>query len=279
MTCKSILVLVDGTPATTARLNIALNLAQKYGASVTGMFLAQQPVVPVDFGGSGAAELFNAAYMEVERDGVKAQAIFDQAIAGRPAEMFSWLQHIGTPLPAICPQARAHDLIIVGQYNPKQGGDRLPPGFPEALVLAAGRPVLVVPYNCTLAAVGEKVMVAWDGGREAARALADALPILQQAQRVFLSTITHKPGKHEKAALAAPDIRQYLQRQGITAEVREEVALNISEGEAILSLAADLQVDLIVMGLYGHSRLRELIVGGVSRTLLAAMTAPVLMSH
>jgi len=279
MAYKSILVLVDGTPASAARIRIALHLAQTQEACVTGMFLAQQPVVPVDFGGSGAAELFNAAYMEVEREGLRARALFDLEVAGLSAERVSWEQHIGTPLPAACLHARGHDLAVVGQYNPQQGGDRLPPGFPEALGLAAGRPVLVIPYNCTLAATGNKVMLAWDGGRESARAIADALPVLRRAHKVTLATIIHKPAKQEKTPSPSTDINLYLQRQGIAVEVRQETALNISEGEAILSLAADLQADLIVMGLYGHSRLRELIVGGVSRTILAAMTAPVLMSH
>lgn len=279
MAYKSILVLVDGTPASAARIRIALNLAQTQEACVTGMFLAQQPVVPVDFGGSGAAELFNAAYMEVEREGVSARVLFDQEVAGLPTARISWQQYIGTPLPTACLLARGHDLTIVGQYNPQQGGDRLPPGFPEALVLAAGRPVLVIPYNCTLPTIGSRVMLAWDGGRESARAIADALPILRHAQKVTLSTIVHKPAKQEKTPSPSADISLYLQRQGIAVEVRQETALNISEGEAILSLAADLQADLIVMGLYGHSRLRELIVGGVSRTILSAMTAPVLMSH
>jgi nucleotide-binding universal stress UspA family protein len=126
---------------------------------------------------------------------------------------------------------------------------------------------------------GERVLVAWDGGREASRAVGDALPILARAKDVTITTIHRDEGERIADEAATRRLADYLQSHGIDAKVDHSSVEDISVGEWLLSRSADLGIDLIVMGAYAHTRLRELVLGGVTRTMLQSMTVPVLMSH
>jgi nucleotide-binding universal stress UspA family protein len=150
--------------------------------------------------------------------------------------------------------------------------------FPERLALESGRPVLVVPYVGTYPDMGRNVVVAWKPGREAARAVFDALPILEAAETVTILEIKHKG---EATDALAPDttIAAALGRHGIKPVVRSSVAVDISVGDEILSRLADFGADLLVMGAYGHSRMRELVFGGATRHIARHMTVPTLFSH
>ena len=147
--------------------------------------------------------------------------------------------------------------------------------IPEYVVLAAGRPVLVVPYIGARDTVGARIVVAWDGSREAARSIADALPFLTGAETVTLLMIdaTNNPD------IAPDDIRRYLARHTVDAELVATPSASLDVGDGLLSRVADLDADLLVMGAYGHSRLREFVMGGASRYIFQHMTVPVLMSH
>jgi nucleotide-binding universal stress UspA family protein len=147
----------------------------------------------------------------------------------------------------------------------------------EQVVLSSGRPVLVVPYIGWTKTLGERITIAWDGGRESARAVADALPLLKKAKAVTVLVINPEKGNHGEEPGA--DIALHLARHGVNAEVRRARFDDVDTGNAILSQVADLSSDLLVMGAYGHSRLRELVIGGVTRTIFEEMTVPVLMSH
>src|SRR2546421_1757575 len=141
------------------------------------------------------------------------------------------------------------------------------------------RPTLVLPYAGKFDAVGTNIMVAWDDSREAARAVSDALPLLRIAKRVQVVSWNESVGANDSTLRPRLDaLHQWLMWQGVTAEIHVETT-DIGIAEAMLSRAADLGADLIVMGAYGHARWAERVLGGATRGLLASMTVPVLMSH
>ena len=145
--------------------------------------------------------------------------------------------------------------------------------------MAIGRPVLYVPYAGRFEDCGKRILVAWDASREAARALKDALPFLQKAEAAEVVTFDAEKLRPSDPELPPPDMRAYLARQGVTATVSTLPKGDIDVGSAILARAADHASDLIVMGAYSHSRVRELVLGGATRVLFESMTAPTLMSH
>jgi nucleotide-binding universal stress UspA family protein len=144
-------------------------------------------------------------------------------------------------------------------------------------LVGSGRPVLVVPYIHNKPLKLDRVMVCWDGGRNAARALNDALPLLKRAKQIELVTISSSSKPTD--TLPGADIGHHLSRHGINVEVRNLMEDTIGVSNRILSHAADHSIDLIVMGGYGHSRLREFVLGGTTREILQSMTVPTLMSH
>jgi nucleotide-binding universal stress UspA family protein len=167
---------------------------------------------------------------------------------------------------------------VVGQADPDDpAGSRN--DLPEAMAFATGRPVLVVPHIGAPSAVGKTVMLCWNASRESARAAADALPFLQAAEKVIVLVVDPEVSADGHGQEPGADVAVWLARHGVKVTVQRDVAADTHIGEVILSRAADHGVDLIVMGIYGHSRLREMVLGGVSRTLLSSMTVPVLMSH
>jgi nucleotide-binding universal stress UspA family protein len=147
------------------------------------------------------------------------------------------------------------------------------------VMLASGRPVLAIPYAGQFEQIGERVLVAWNASREATRAVNDALPLLMGAKAVTILAVNPKHGIEGHGDVPAADIALHLARHGVKAEAAHTIAKDISEGDALLSYAADLGADLIVAGGYGHSRAREMVFGGATRTLLQEMTVPMLLSH
>jgi len=150
---------------------------------------------------------------------------------------------------------------------------------PDQVTLASGRPILVVPYAGHFETVGRRVLVGWNATREAARAVNDAMPLLAAAEMVTVLTIDAREGPHGHGELPGADISLHMARHGVKAGIERTVSADLSVGDVLLSRAADLGADLLVMGAYGHSRARELLLGGATRALLRSMTIPVLMSH
>jgi nucleotide-binding universal stress UspA family protein len=171
--------------------------------------------------------------------------------------------------------ARRFDLSIVAQARPEADG-------PESLIAEqalfdSGRPVLVVPYIQTVPFTADRVMLCWDGSRTAARAAADALPFLTRAKEIEIFIV--ETGKLKSDEIAGADIAGHLARHDLNVSVERTVAGDIDVASVILSRAADVGADMLVMGGYGHSRLREFILGGATRAILRSMTVPTLMSH
>jgi nucleotide-binding universal stress UspA family protein len=200
-----------------------------------------------------------------ERGGVSSEVRADHALD-------TTLTHV------VSMHARYADLVVLGQVNPDE-----PPylghHLPEEVVLSSGRPVLVVPYIGALETIGRCVVVAWDASREAARAVSDAMPILEQASSVIVLSINPKSTPLGHGEVPGADIGAHLARHNVKIEVESVVAGEVSVGNALLSHIADRDADMLVMGAYAHSRVRELVLGGATRTILESMTVPVLMAH
>jgi nucleotide-binding universal stress UspA family protein len=170
--------------------------------------------------------------------------------------------------------ARCFDLSVIRQAGPDEAAQD---PIIEATLFGSGRPVIVVPYTQKQGAKFDRVMVGWDGSRPAARAVGDAMPLLKGAKMIDVVTVVTAPAKSTEGPAA--DIGQHLSRHGLNAEVKQMMAGEIDVTNAILNRAADTSADFMVMGGYGHSRLREYVLGGATRGMLAAMTLPTLMSN
>jgi nucleotide-binding universal stress UspA family protein len=174
--------------------------------------------------------------------------------------------------------ARAADLVIAGQSDPNWAAtDML--DVADRLAMESGRPVVIVPQTEAREQIGERVLVAWNGRREAARAVFDALPILQRAKEVKVTWVNPQSEHDEAEDIPAADICATLARHGVMCEATDEVQPRTNVGETLLACAKDYGADLMVMGCYGHTRLREFVFGGASRHVLKKMSIPVLMSH
>jgi len=186
----------------------------------------------------------------------------------------------GDAFSALSLHARYNDLVVIGQHDPDEDYTQWPDAaaFPELVAMGVGRPVLVVPYAGNFSKVGEHVLVAWDASREATRALTDALPLLKRARRVTVMAVNPEKA-HRHGAEPGADIALFLARHGVKVEATAQSSGGLDVGNFLLSRIADLDVDLLVMGAYGHARLRELMLGGVTQTILSSMTVPVLFSH
>ena len=150
---------------------------------------------------------------------------------------------------------------------------------PELVALASGRPILAVPYAGQFETVGRRVLIGWNATREATRAVNDAMPLLAAADVVTVLTIDAREAPDAHGELPGADISLHLARHGVKATIERTVSAGVPAGEVLLSRAADLGADLLVIGAYGHSRMRELLLGGATRSILQSMTVPVLMSH
>jgi nucleotide-binding universal stress UspA family protein len=282
MALNDILVHLDPTPRCAARLELAAALASRHGAHLTGLHVIDIPSANYFY---GAAMPFVPTNPEdiIERMRAEANA------AAKPIETAfrdclsrnglqgEWRLVEGNPPAMVALHARYADLCVVGQPNPYEPQDADP--VTVTTVMTAGRPVLAIPFAGAFPTVGERVLVAWNASREAARAVNDALPLLAGAKQVTVLAINPQRGVGGHGEVPAADIALHLARHGLKAEAAHTVAKDISDGEALLSYAADVGADLIVAGAYGHSRARELVFGGVTRTLISEMTAPVLLSH
>jgi len=279
MGIKDILVQVDGAKSAPARYAAAIEMARLYSAHLTGLCMAVEPPVPATVLGMvppdaiasqrelvrEQAETAMAGFrLTVERAGVPGEGRIVQVLDFDAVDVF--VEH-----------SRHSDLVILGQQDPV---DFLPlgPDFPADVVMGCGRPAIIMPFIGAPPALGQRVLVAWDGGREAARAVNDALPLLERAHTVTVFSVNPdvtSDGKRDAGA----DISLHLARHGVKVTAARTIACETPVGDVILADIADNSIDLLVMGAYGHSRLREWALGGVTRHILGHMTVPVFLSH
>lgn len=273
---KTILVHIDSGKRCAARVEAAIRLAQQHDAHLVALH-AVAPFEPPDY---VLADL-GPAIVEANRkatavDMARTETEFTRMASAAGLKNAEWRTAIDDPVEAMTLHARYADLIVIGQTDAADDAN-IAADFPERLVLAAGRPVLILPSVGSFPVIGKRILVAWNPSREATRAVTDSIPLLRLANSVHVMAINPKSGEHGKVPGA--DIGLYLARHGVRVEVKSDQGAEIDVGNELLSRAADLEIDLIVMGGYGHTRLKEWVLGGATRTILESMTAPVLMSH
>ena len=278
MTDKNLLVHIDDSKASGKSLAAAIALAQAHGAHLTGIYAAIEPSLPGNIAAEVPATLLEMLMEQTARRTDAARATFTEAVerAGLSSDFRTENCPASGVADLVVLHARYADLVVLGQPEPVDGGE-VDAEMLEDVVLGAGRPALVIPYIGAGKNIGKRVMVAWDGGREAARAVNDALPLLEKAESVTVLVINPSRGGHGPEPGA--DIALQLARHSIAVEAQHMEVREISTGNALLSRLADEDIDLLVMGAYGHSRLREMVLGGVTREVFQQMTVPVLMSH
>ncbi len=276
---KTILVNCDTSPATEKRIELAADIARQTQAHLVGLFVRANVVMPAYMEAGIGPELIALQERRGKEQSAKAKAIFDRVMqrAGGSAE---WRDTNGDVYDLTSMNARYADLVVMGQHNPDLDDPDVIADLPETVMLDAGRPVLVLPYVGVKGKVmGGHVLVGWNAGREATRAVSDALPFLKAASAVTVLAVNPRPGLRGHGDEPGADIAQFLARHGVKVTASFTVADDIDAGDALLSRAADVNADMMVLGAYGHSRLREMVVGGVTRKVLATMTVPVLFSH
>ena len=255
--------------------DFAVSVAATFGAHLTGLAFLYEPLAPMADGFS--AKAMQSQRIENEKAVQAAVAKFDEV--ARRAAVSAESRIVDVPVASahkfFANIARRFDLAIMGQPEPhKPALERL---IVEAALFDSGRPALVVPYIQRIGLKLDRVMVGWDGSRSAARAVADAMPLLVRAKVTEVVMVASEPAKSEE--MPGADIARHLARHGAKVEVKSIVTAETGVDSTILSHAADTSADFLVMGGYGHSRLREFILGGVTRGILSSMTLPILMSH
>lgn len=276
---KTILVHCDASEGVSHRLDVTVELARRFHAHVVGLYTHPQfePPTPFD-GGISLGHYYSAFEASAKVDHASAIAEFEKATKG--ADISSeWLAVSGFADIQLIANANYADLVVVGQSDP--GISRAmgtPSNLAEQVALLAATPVMVVPHVGVRSAPGKTVLLCWKQTREAARAVTAALPILKTAAKVIALAVGERETTSGHAEPGA-ELALWLARHGVKVTVRRDAAIAGDVGALILSCAADQGADMIVMGVYGHSRLRELVLGGVSRTLLGSMTVPLLVAH
>ena len=272
-TPRSILLHLDGSARTVGRIKLARQLAETFDAEVTGRPCTLSALMRYPFAIEAAAEAV-AIMQEIDkaaRD--KMHAIFMASSAG--SQRMHWAEPESDGPWGFARRALYADLMILGQRDRNDPMDgELPGDFLPSVLVQSGRPALVLPYAGPVGPVGRNVLVAWKETREAARAVTAALPWLRTASRV------HVVAYGEDAEGSLQRLQDYLRAQGVVnATLHAGGNKDDDAGNRLLSFAADLSADLLVMGCYGHSRAREWVMGGATLSILQWMTLPVLMSH
>jgi nucleotide-binding universal stress UspA family protein len=277
-TIRQILVHHDASRRIRERLALARLLAQEQGASLSSLYAVMPSLVEVPMMGETAPSLAAALLELDEQSRADARAAFD-AVMREPGCAATWSEHVELPVTAgFAQQALFADLLVLGQRDPGDPGTRgVPYDFVESVIAASGKPALVVPHIGWSGAPLRTVVVAWKDTAEAARAVTAALPLLRRAQSVHV--LEWEPSDRPRITGAALDLQGYFRLHGVEAQWHREAGEPAELGDLLLSRVADFSADLLVMGCYGHSRAREWILGGTTRTVLRSMTVPVLMAH
>ncbi len=273
---KDILVHIDNSNSSTERLMFATRLASAFKAHLIGFDTLYAMDVPPYLEAQFGSDVVARAMRESRQRAAKREQVFREIVdhAGISGE---WRLVEGKPLDLLVEHGRYTDLLVIGQGNPYDPEDK-GKNLADKLVLESGRPQLVIPYVGVYQPLIDHILLAWNGRREAVRAVHDALPLLKKAKKVTVIAVNPVPGKVHGPVPGA-DISLHLSRHGVNAEAGHMVRTELSFADALLSRAADDGAGMIVMGAYGHSRLRETVLGGATREILQHMTVPIFLSH
>lgn len=280
MTIKTIAVSLVDIERQDNVVNAAFSLAGIHDAHVLGIYTVPNPHgigIPASYGAI-ASEINHSRYFEENLEGVKDRF---ENLARRHNVRAEWRQvngETGLLADAMLKHAPYSDLIVASQVS-SSTSTTIESDFTERLILESGRPVLVIPNRGDYETVGTKVLIGWNATREALRAAFDAVPLIKEAERVELLWANARDEPDIAGDLPGAELAAVFARHDIKVLAKSISAPHLAPADALLNEAADSGADLIVIGAYGHSRLREFVFGGVTRTLLQNMTAPVLMSH
>jgi len=274
---KDILVHVDGSRAMPARAAVAAALALRHDAHLIGLYVIEVPVLPSYAEAQIPNEIIKAQLAALASRAAACEQEFNR-IAKQYAIKSEWRCVQDRQIDALLLHARYTDLLAVGQAD---AGDPecVSRGLADRLVLESGRPVLLIPAAGGGKVIGENVIVAWSTRREAVRAISDAIPLLESARRVTVVTVNAERDDPENAGLPAADIALHLARHGIETQTKNLYAAPAAVGQVLLDTARDSCADLLVMGAYGHARWTEVVLGGVTKHVLAHTSIPTLLAH
>jgi nucleotide-binding universal stress UspA family protein len=274
---KDILVNLTLGRAQDPAADYAISLAGLFGAHLSGVAFALEPVIPASAMGGIAGDVIDNAIAEAERQANDAAARFEAAARkqGLLYEKQTVTALLADAADRFGKMARHFDLSVVLQ--PDSDASTATDLFVESALFGSGRPVVVVPYIQKEAVKLDHIVCCWDGSATAARAIGDAAPFLAKAKRVELLVVT--TGQALRREEVGADMAAHLARHGLSVALQRITADDIDTGNAILSYAADRAADFLVMGGYGHSRWREFLLGGATRQILSSMTLPTLLSH
>lgn len=273
MTYKHILVHLDSSPHVEARLDAAVALAQRHGAFLRGLFAQGDRNATSVIARRSSDHLVEAAS--------RSEALFKEKLAASGLQgQWHGLTHgeYNHVIREVIIWSRFADLTVLGQYDREAGSQAAPEELNEQVVLNSGRPVLVVPYAGRFAVIGKRVAVAWNAEREAARALSDAMPMLEKADEVTVITVLTQASS---SAAEAPrvGVLDHLAFHGVTAEQTHFTVTDIGAMDALLARAMDTGADLLVMGAHGHYGFPFLHRGSGTRHVLRTCPVPLLLSH
>jgi len=279
MSYKTILVHVDQSTHAAERIRLAAAIARTENAHLVGAAMTGISRFVFDSGAINPHDAVLKHHLDFLRDyASKALQLFEQIATVAGVNSIESRLIDDDAGGGMTLQARYCDLVVLGQINPDEAVPGLMPDFPEYVVMNCARPVLVVPFAGQFREPCKRPLIAWDASMSATRAVTGALPLLTQAEQADLVVFNADDQPDAHGEQPGADLALYLARHDVKLTVRNQT-IELDTGNALLSLAADLNSDMIVMGGYGHSRFREIVLGGVTRTMLASMTVPVLMAH
>lgn len=268
---KDVMLFAQAGVDRTSHVAAAVAVAKAHGAALCGVCAVDLPPMPAYAEAPIGVELIEQELDRRRAEGRRLETSFLDA-ARRAGVAAEWRTVEADPISVALEHGRAADLVVLSQADPDAGASAR---VVEELALSLGRPTLVVPHVGAPASIGENVLVAWNGSREATRAAHDALPFLRRAKSIQVAVVD--PDGAQLRALEG--FLAHLGRHGVATRARKLDSGGLAVGDLLLNLVSDEGIDLIVMGAYGHSRMRELVLGGATRTLVRQMTAPILFSH
>ena len=277
MNLRSILVVANVGPQASAVIRGAATLAAQHDAHLVGLHVIDVPPLPGYIGGDIPPQVFEIQRTRLISEAKEVEAVFNNVLAEFQVHS-EWRIAEGQTRSVVDLHARHSDLVCVGAPEPEATGFAAQT-LGEELIFSAGRAVLTIPLDFSATTIGEYVAVAWNASREAARALGDAMSILSRARKVCAATVADDDMSDTQSSIVTADISHYLARHDVEVEAQTVHPGDVPTGKALHDWAHVQGADLIVMGAYGHTRLREVMLGGTTHWMLRHSTIPVLMSH
>lgn len=279
MAIKDLAVAYNGSTNSKAALTFAIQMCKKYDAALTGLYVRMPLTFEPEVRRWVSKEVRDSLRKAGDEGVQSIETGFRETVASERFEgAVDWIVEEGQTNDHLARLARYYDLLLIGQFSEADDSKRVTVRA-EDLVLRSGKPLIIVPNGYKVRRFEEYAAVAWDGSRPAARALADAMQILETKNRLDVVRVgAHRQGVEDDVA-PGRDVVRHLRRHGIDARKISLTASKDSVGPTILDYCSENQPDVLVMGAYGHARLREDLFGGVTRHILQNMNVPVLMAH